>query len=83
MTKASASENWLATDGKMLESGYTITYHRRGRNAKVRVSYQYEVGDKSYTGDNLSFENPDHFSVGECRRLVAAVFKRSELHGLL
>ncbi len=63
MALAAASEDWQPTEGKILESGFTVRgVQKRKQAATTRVRYQYKVGGATYTGATLSFEKQDSFS---------------------
>ena len=71
MAKAAASENWQATDGQILESGFTVRGVRRSRQAAtVNVRYNYQVGDSSYVGSTLSFEKQDSFRPASAEKIL-------------
>ena len=61
MAKAAASESWQATQGKILQSDFSVRGLGRKRRATVTVGFRYNVGGKSYTGNRLSFEKQDSF----------------------
>jgi hypothetical protein len=60
MKAKKAEETWLTTTGVVLSSTVKV---QRSRNTKgqtrityiPQVSYQYQVGDQTYTGDRLGF----------------------------
>ncbi|EMI19595.1 putative membrane protein [Rhodopirellula maiorica SM1] len=63
MALAAASEDWQATEGKILDSGFDVRgIQRRKQAATIRVRYEYTVGGANYTGNKLSFEKQDSFS---------------------
>ena len=71
MAKATASETWQATDGRILNSDIQVRgLTRRKRRATVTVSFQYNVGEQSYTGNKLSFEKQDSFQPEAAEELL-------------
>ena len=71
MAKATASETWQATDGRILKSDIQVRgLTRRKRRATVTISFQYNVGEQSYTGNKLSFEKQDSFQPEAAEELL-------------
>ncbi|GAA5510861.1 hypothetical protein Rcae01_06371 [Novipirellula caenicola] len=63
MALAAASEDWQPTEGKILESGFTVRgIQKRKQAATTHVRYEYKVDNATYTGTTLSFEKQDSFS---------------------
>lgn len=61
MELAAASESWEPTDGTILASGVEARGAKR-RAATISIRYEYQVGDSTYTGSNLSFEKQDSYT---------------------
>ncbi len=63
MARAAASESWQPTDGKILDSGFTVRgIQRRKQAATITVRYEYKIGDSAYSGSTFSFEKQDSYS---------------------